>query len=96
MKVEWSHRALADLRKASADSRAFGDKVTTAFEQRIREVIAFIVERPEGAAEIVERRGVRVKPLVPYPYKIFYRVLEDRIRILHIRHTSRRSWTRYR
>jgi toxin ParE1/3/4 len=96
MKVEYTNRALADLRKASADSRAFGDRVAEAFEQRIREVIAFIQERPEGAAKIVERPGVRVKPLVPYPHKTFSRILEDRVRILHIRHTSRRSWTKYR
>jgi toxin ParE1/3/4 len=96
MKVEYSNRALADLRKASAASRAFGDNVTEAFEQRIREVITFIAERPRGSAKIVERPGIHVKPLVPYPYKIFYRILEDRVRILHIRHTSRRSWTKHR
>ena len=36
---------------------------------------------------------MHVIPLVRYPYKIFYRILADRIRILHIRHTSRRPWT---
>jgi plasmid stabilization system protein ParE len=35
---------------------------------------------------------VRVVLLIRYPYKIFYRILQDRIRILHIRHTSRRPW----
>lgn len=96
MKVEYSNRALADLRKASADSRPFGDDVTRAVEKRIRELVAFIAERPEGASPIPERPGVRVIPLVRYPYKIFYRILEDRVRILHIRHTSRRPWTKDR
>jgi toxin ParE1/3/4 len=93
MKVEYSNRAAADLRKASADSLAFGDAVAIALETRIRKIIAGVAEHPEAAQRVIERPGVRVVPLVRYPYKIFYRVLEDRVRILHIRHTSRRPWT---
>jgi plasmid stabilization system protein ParE len=39
---------------------------------------------------------VHMAPLIRYPYKVFYRALGDRIRILHIRHTARRPWTRER
>jgi hypothetical protein len=35
---------------------------------------------------------VHVVPLVRYPFKIFYRVLEGRVRIQHIRHGARRAW----
>ena len=93
MRVEYTNRALADLRKISADSRAFGDVITAALEARIRKVVARIAEHPETAAPVVERPGMRVVPLVRYPYKIFYRVLEDRVKILHIRHTARKPWT---
>lgn len=96
MKVEYSKRAAADLRKVSADSRAFGDAVAAAVELRIRAIIAHIAARPYAAAKVIERPGMHVIPLIRYPYKIFYRVLDDRVRILHIRHTSRRPWTRYR
>jgi plasmid stabilization system protein ParE len=96
MRVEYTNRALADLRKISADSRAFGDVVTAALEARIRKVVARIAEHPEMAAPVVERPGMRVVPLVRYPYKIFFRVLEGRVRILHIRHTARRPWTERR
>ena|SRR5882757_7157395 len=93
MKVEYSNRAIADLRKLSADSRAmFGDATALALETRIRDVVAYISENPEGAPQVTERTGVRMFPLTHYPYKIFYRVLEGRIRVLHIRHTSRRPW----
>lgn len=93
MKVEYSNRAPTDLRKASVDSLVFGDAVAVALEIRIRRIIARIAEHPEAAQRIAERPGVHVVPLIRYPYKIFYRVLEDRVRILHIRHTSRRPWT---
>jgi toxin ParE1/3/4 len=35
---------------------------------------------------------VRVRFIVRYPYKIFYRVRDDVVEIAHIRHTSRRPW----
>jgi len=96
MKVEYATRAVADLRKVSTDSLAFGAAVAANVEARVQEIIAYIATHPEAASQVAERPGVRVIPLIRYPYKIFYRVLEDRVRILHIRHTSRRPWTRER
>jgi plasmid stabilization system protein ParE len=93
MKVEYSNRALADLRKISADSRRFfGDRVARALEARIRAVVAHISAQPLSTPGIEQRPGAHVIPLGRYPYMIFYRVLEDRIRIQHIRHTARRPW----
>jgi plasmid stabilization system protein ParE len=59
---------------------------------RIAEVVDQISETPEIAGQMAGRPGVHVVALVRHPYKIFYRVLDDRVRILHIRHTSRRPW----
>ena len=67
--------------------------VAAAVEVRIREIIAQIREHPEGRPPVIERPGVHVAALVRYPYKIFYRILDDGVRILHIRHnTSRQVW----
>ena len=93
MRVEYTYQALADLRKISADSRAFGAAVAAAIETRIQTIVGHIARHPEAAAAVAERPGMRVVPLTRYPYKIFYRVLEDRIRILHIRHTALKPWT---
>jgi toxin ParE1/3/4 len=93
MNVEFTKLALADLRKISTDSRAFGTTVPAAVEMRIKMVIARIAKHPEAAAPVAERPGMRVVPLIRYPYKIFFRVLADRVRIVHIRHTARRPWT---
>ena len=93
MKVEYSNRAIADLQKVSADSRTqFGSRVAAALEARIRSMVEQIREAPESAPRVEHRPGVRVMPLVRYPYKIFYRVIGETVRILHIRHTSRRPW----
>jgi toxin ParE1/3/4 len=91
MKVEYSNRAIADLRKISSDSgRAFGDRVAAALEARIRAVVDRISRDPLSAPELEQRPGVHVVPLIRYPFKIFYRIFEDRVRIQHIRHTARR------
>jgi toxin ParE1/3/4 len=76
MKVEYSRRSVADLRKISADSRrAFGDRVAEALEARIRAVIDRISREPLSAPEIEQRPGLHVVPLIRYPFKIFYRLL---------------------
>jgi plasmid stabilization system protein ParE len=93
MKVEYSNRALADLRKLSAGSQAtFGHRVAAALETRIRAIVEQIRQAPESAPRVEQRPGVRVVPLIRYPYKILYRIADDTVRILHIRHTSRRPW----
>ncbi len=93
MRVEYSKRAVADLRKISADSRrAFGDRVAEALEARIRAVVDHIGREPLSAPVVEQRPGLRVTPLVRYPFKVFYRVFDDRVRIIHIRHAARRPW----
>jgi toxin ParE1/3/4 len=93
MRIEYSQRAVADLRKISADSpRAFGERVAEALEARIRSVAERIAREPLSSPEVEQRPGMRVAPLVRYPFKIFYRILNDRVRILHIRHSARQSW----
>jgi toxin ParE1/3/4 len=93
MKVEYSRRAVTDLRKISADSRRmFGAGVAEALEGRIRAVVDHISREPLSAPQVEQRPGLHVVPLVRYPFKVFYRVLDDRVRVLHIRHTARRPW----
>ena len=93
MKVEYSSRAVADLHKISADSRrAFGDRVAQALGERMRAVVDLVSREPLSAPEVEQRPGLHVATLVRYPFKIFCRVLDDRIRIIHIRHISRRPW----
>lgn len=93
MKVEYSRRAVADLHKISADSRrTFGNRVAEALESRIRAVVDRISSEPLSAPEVEQRPGLHVVPLTRYPFKIFYRIIDERVRILHIRHTARRPW----
>jgi plasmid stabilization system protein ParE len=95
MKVEFTNRAVGDLRKISDQShKEFGASVAAALELRIRRVVEQVGQAPESAPRVEQRPGMRVLPLVRYPFKIFYRIIGDgTVRILHIRHTARRPWT---
>ena len=68
MKIEYGRQAITDLRKIAADRRAFGERVAPELEQRIRTVIANIAQHPKAATPVLERPGMRVVPLVRYPY----------------------------
>ena len=92
MKVEYSERAIEDLYKLAAKSHEFGDVVAEAVGVRISEVIARIAWEPQSSRKVSQRSGVHIAPLGKFPFVIFYRILEDRVKILHVRHTLRQPW----
>jgi toxin ParE1/3/4 len=93
MRVEYSKRSLADLRTIAEFHRQSGQvDLALAIEQRIRATIVRIAQSPASAPLVAQRPGVRVTFVLRYHYKIFYAVRNDAIRIVHIRHTSRRPW----
>jgi len=93
MRVEYSKRAIADLRNIAAYYDRFGNPaVGERIAARIQEVVIQISGSPLSGRAVVQRPGVRVVLLVNYRYKIFYRVAGNTIRIIHIRHTSRQPY----
>jgi plasmid stabilization system protein ParE len=59
----------------------------------IYDSIRVIAEQPYGS-EKTTNPDIRVKIVRPYRYKIFYRIVaSDTIRIIHVRHASRRPWS---
>jgi toxin ParE1/3/4 len=53
--------------------------------------VQFIAEYPE-ASQQSDGASIRVKAVRRYRYRIFYRIVDQTIEILHVRHTSRRPW----
>src|SRR5450631_1420921 len=93
MSIDYAPRARADLSHIGAQSRrVFGEVVAAALETHIRETI-------ERLAVVSKRQHLRQRPtvyslpLVRYPFRLFYKLTEDSVIILHIRHTSRRGWS---
>lgn len=81
MKVVYTDKALHNLDEILA--------VLAAFELRLRAVERRIGRWPNSATEVEQRPGVRVVPLLRYPYKIFYQVTPDAVEVVYIHHAAR-------
>jgi len=92
MKVVYTAAALEDLDKIAEWLALHYPAIAPSVELRVREVIGRIGRWPESARRSAKRPGVRVVPIGRYPYKIFYRVTDDAVEILHIHHAARQPW----
>lgn len=92
MKVVYTDEALNDLAAIANWLVVHYPAVAPVVERRIRRVVAHIARWPASSRRASSRPGVRVVPLGRYPYKIFYRVTEDAVEILHIHHAAQQPW----
>lgn len=92
MKVVYTPAALLDLAEIADWLALHYPTIAPTVESRIRAVVERIGRWPESARRSNKRPGVRVVPVGPYPYKIFYRVTADTVEILHVHHAARRPW----
>ena len=92
MKLVYSRRSLADLDDiANYYSVNASPALAQSIERRLIQAIERIRLMPESAPRVSQRSRVRALAVVRYPFRIFYRLRDDSIDILHIRHTSRWS-----
>ena len=92
MKVAFTDEALRDLDDITDWLALHYPGLGAALEWRLRLVVAHIGRWPHSARHSSVDPSVRVMPLGRYPYRIFYRVTEDAVQILHIHHASREPW----
>jgi len=93
MKVVFTDEALRDLDETLTFIASNYPAISASFERRLRAVMARIGRWPESAQEVEQRPGVRMVPLVRYPYRVFYQVTTAAVEILHIHHAARqKAW----
>jgi len=91
MKLVYSRRALADLDEiANYYSINASPALARSVEERLIQAIERIHFMPEAAPHVSQRSHIRAIAVVRYLFRIFYRLRDESIDILHIRHTSRR------
>jgi toxin ParE1/3/4 len=89
MRVIYTEEALENLDGILAYIASNYPTVYEAFQSRLQSVVKRISEWPDSAQEVAERPGVRVVPLIRYPYKVFYQNTGQAIEILYIHHAAR-------
>ena len=89
MRVVLTDEALRDLDSILAYTEANHPAAAPALERRLRTSLRRIGAWPESAQPVAGRPGLRMVPLVRYPFRIFYRVANNQVEILHIHHTAR-------
>lgn len=93
MKAVYTRGALADLDEILQTLKSKNILAAAAVERSVRGTVARIARWPRSARLVMQwSERVRAAPLVRYPYVIFYEIKDDRIEILHIRHTARAPW----
>ena len=89
MRVVYTDEALENLDGILAYIASSYPTAYEGFQSRLRSVVRRIGDWPDSAQEVAERPGVRVVPLIRYPYKVFYRNTGRMIEILYIHHAAR-------
>lgn len=89
MKVVWTELALADLDDILAYTAERYPTLIEPLEHRIRATVMRIAAWPLSARTVEGRPGVHVVPLIRYPYRVFYRVADETVELLHIHHAAR-------
>ena len=89
MRVIYTEEALKNLDGILAYIASNHPNVYEAFQSRLQSVVKRISEWPDSAQEVAQRPGVRVVPLIRYPYKVFYQNTGQAIEILYIHHAAR-------
>lgn len=92
MKVRFTEAALDDIHEIREFLLSNYPSVAPLVEQRIRVVTTRIGDWPESSPRVVDFPDVRVSPLGRYPYRVFYKITDEAVEIVHIHHTSRQPF----
>jgi toxin ParE1/3/4 len=90
MKVRYAENALRELDEIFAYIHERNRSAAAAVVDRIERLCALIGELP-FLGHLTDEAGVRMMPVVRYPFLIFYTVNDnaDEVVILHVRHGAR-------
>jgi toxin ParE1/3/4 len=91
MKLRFSRQARADFRNIRSYIAERNPAAAERVLARLNEGIARIVANP-NIGRISDRKNLYVFSVRTYPYRIYYAVQGDEVRITHVRHTARREW----
>jgi toxin ParE1/3/4 len=93
MRVRLTLRARADLEEIHEYLEKWSPAAAKSVIANIERSVSWLQEFPY-IARVTDEAGVYELTLARHPYKIYYEIEDDEVRILHIRHARRRPWKR--
>lgn len=90
MNVHWTESALADLRAVEAHISRHSPRYAQSMVERILSRSGLLEDHPHLGPVVPEYGDEALRELFEDPYRLVYRILEDRIDILAVVHAARR------
>jgi plasmid stabilization system protein ParE len=88
VKLRYAWRARTDIEGLHEYIAQQDKRAASAVVRRIRSVSQLLARHP-GLGRATDIAGVRMFPIVPFPYLIYYRLTIDALEVIHVRHGRR-------
>jgi toxin ParE1/3/4 len=91
MRVRYTSRARDDIASILNYLELHSPQGARNVARAMHKTLELIGQFPHSGRPI-EEFGIRVLPVGPYPYLIYWSAEADEVWIVHVRHTARRPW----
>jgi addiction module RelE/StbE family toxin len=88
LRLSYTPEALAELDEVLGYLTEHSPRGARRVHQRLQAMIGFVARHPYAGTEL-RGRGMRRIAVVPYPYLVFYRVEDDEVIVIGVRHAAR-------
>ena len=90
MSAHWSEAGLTELKAAETELALRSPRFAQAFVSRVFDRVDMLGTQPLIGAEVPEYGDPAVRELYEHPYRIVYRVEDERVDVVAVVHSSRR------
>ena len=88
MKLRYARRARTDIDGIHEYIAQYDQRAASSVARHIRSAAQLLAKYP-GLGRATDIPGARVFPIAPFPYLIYYRMTDDTLEIVHVRHGRR-------
>ncbi len=92
MKVVFTQPSLDELDEILTFLATRSRPAAQMFASHVEALADLLARWPEAGRRVERRPDLRVAAVRRFPVRVFYRVVDDSVEIIHIRHAARQPW----